>query len=175
MIKIAILAAGLVFAAPVLAAEEKIDPATYICAELLAASATGEPPIFEALQIDGYVAGKSGSANADPDILPPILDYVAESCSTNPEEKALPHWVKGRVDFPPASGDWNADKTTCADYNANPDDYSGFVIWLDGYNRGKTGKSASIFADQATLDRFLAACAANPKRIMLDVLNANAR
>ena len=48
------------------AADEKIDPATYICAELVATGVSGQPPLFEGLQIDGYAAAALDKPVADP-------------------------------------------------------------------------------------------------------------
>lgn len=158
------------------AADEKIDPETYICAEIVASSVDGAPPIFEALQLDGYAAAKAGETTADPHGLEDLLLMVSDSCSAKPEEKALGHWQAARKNIPwQESGAWQADRTTCADYQANTDDGSGFVIWLDGYQRAKTGKKESVFASQDILDHFLDQCAKNPQKLMYDVMVENAR
>lgn len=157
-------------------ADEKIDPAAYICAELVASNLDGQPPIYEGLQVDGYSAASDGRVAADSITLFPMLLAVSDSCAAEPTEKVLDHWKEARKTLPARDdGTWRADKTTCADYYANPDDGSGFVIWLDGYYRGKTGKTTSVFTDQATLDHFLEVCKANPARLMLDVLAENAK
>lgn len=167
---------GMLMASPAFAEDEKIDPATYICAELIAASVDGRPPIYEGLQLDGYNAAKSGQTEADAMSLAPMLMEVSDSCAAMPTDKALQHWKAARKNHSvDSSTPWKADKVTCADYAANPDDGSGFVIWLDAYNRAKTGKNASILTDQATLDKFLEMCQANPKRLMIDVLNESAK
>lgn len=158
------------------AADEKIDPENYICAEIVASSVDGAPPIFEALQLDGYAAAKAGQKTAEPDSLEALLLIISDSCSAKPEEKALTHWQSARKMVPwQNEGQWQADKITCADYQANPDDGSGFVIWLDGYQRAKTGKKESVFTNQETLDKFLEACSKNPQRLMYDVMIENAR
>lgn len=158
------------------AADEKIDPKTYICAELVASSVDGQPPIFEGLQLDGYAAGLANLPAADPLSQENMLIAVSDSCSAKPADTALSHWQKARQAYPASDiGPWRADKTTCGDYQANEEDGSGFVIWLDGYQRAKTGKSASVFSDQATLDHFLAECAKNPQRLMIDVMIENAK
>lgn len=158
------------------AADEKIDPETYICAEFVASVVDGKPPIYEGLQLDGYAAGKAGAPIADPGNLENLLFAVMDSCSAKPSESALEHWQAARKYFLfPDEGDWRADKTTCGDYQANQDDGSGFVIWLDGFQRAKTGKDASVFKDQATLDNFLGICSKNPQRLMYDVMIENAR
>ncbi|MDE7241435.1 MAG: hypothetical protein K2N62_06100, partial [Desulfovibrio sp.] len=54
-------------------AGDKIDPASYICAELVAATVSGEPPLFEGLQLDGYAAARAGAPVADPALLQPLL------------------------------------------------------------------------------------------------------
>lgn len=175
--KITAIAVFVIFlAVPAFAADEKIDPATYICAELVASSIDGQPPIYEGLQLDGYAAAKSGGVVADSETLNDMLLAVTDSCSPKPEEKALEHWQSLRENFPvPDDGPWRADKTLCSAYVANPDDASGFIIWLDAYNRGKTGKNASVFGDQATLDHFLEVCRRSPDRLIIDVLAENAK
>lgn len=158
------------------AADEKIDPETYICAELIASNVTGNPPIYEGLQLDGYASAKSGNLVADPTTLPDMLIRVSDACSAVPSEKALGHWMQARKSIPvDDSGPWRADKTTCADFAANEDDGSGFIIWLDAWQRGKSGKAASVLKDQPTLDNFLNACRKNPGRLVRDVLAENAR
>lgn len=113
------------------AADEKIDPSNFICAELVAISSTsGQPPLFEGLQIDGYAAAAQGKAVADPDIMAPLLEQVYAACQAKPTEKVVTLWQEARKNQPVAAdGPWRADKTTCKDYNANEDDGSGFVIW----------------------------------------------
>lgn len=158
------------------AADEKIDPQTYICAEIVAAAVDGAPPIFEGLQLDGYAAAKENRTVAHPQGIEQALLVVSDSCQAKPAEKALLHWQEARKLFPaPDASDWVADKTTCADYSANPDDGSGFIIWLDAYQRAKTGKTASVLKDQATLDHFLEVCAKNPQRLIYDVMVENAK
>lgn len=168
--------AALLLARPVYAADEMINPADYICAELIASNVTGQPPIYESLQLDGYASGKSGNVYADATNLATLLIMVSDSCAAKPAEKALKHWQQARKSVPvDTSHKWRADTITCADYNENPDDGSGFVIWLDAWQRGKTGKTASIIKDQATLDHFLEQCKKQPKRLLKDVLAENAR
>ncbi len=163
-------------AAPALAADEKIDPATYNCAAFVTSSIDGTPPLFEGLQLDGYAAAQGGVVIADANTLQPMLLAVSDSCASKPAETAISHWKEMRKYIPyPDEGQWRADKTTCADYAANEDDGSGFVIWLDAYNRAKTGKAASVFDSQEKLDQFLNACKASPDSLMLDVLAKNAK
>lgn len=158
------------------AEDEKIDPATYVCAEFVASTIDGNPPIFEGLQLDGYAAAQDGIDVADPENLQALILGVIDSCTPKPAEKALKHWRDLRKQYPyMENGEWRANKTTCGDYAANPDDGSGFVIWLDAYNRGKTGKGLSVFESQETLDHFLEACKKSPQRLMIDVLKENAK
>jgi len=44
------------------------------------------------------------------------------------------------------------------------------VIWLDGYNRGKSGKPASVLVSDDVLKAYLDACTKKPDALMLDVL-----
>lgn len=174
--KIFILALAISLASPAFAADEKIDPANYICAELIAANLDGQPPIYEGLQLDGYYSAKNGQTVADASLLAPMLVEVSDSCASKPAEKAIDHWKLARKNYAVSSdATWKADTITCGDYAANPDDGSGFVIWLDAYNRGKTGKSASVLSSQEALDNFLEVCKANPKKLMLEVIDENAR
>lgn len=167
---------AIALAAPAWAVDEKIDPTNYICAELVASSVDGVPPIYEGLQLDGYAAAKKNQPVADAEILQPLLLAVSDYCSARPADKALAHWQKMRENFAiEEDGPWRADKTTCGDYEANPDDGSGFIIWADAYYRGKSGKNTSVLADQKTLDNFLAVCKKNPKRLVLDVIAENGK
>lgn len=157
-------------------ADEKIDPGTYICAELVASSVNGVPPIFEALQLDGFAAARAGKTVAHPEGLEELLFIVFDSCAAKPEDNALEHWQMARRQIAwQDDGSWRADKTTCADYQANTEDGSGFMIWLDGYQRAKTGKGESVFSSQEVLDKFLDVCAKNPQRLVYDVMVENAR
>ena len=161
---------------PADAADEKINPSNYICAELIASSVDGQPPIYESLQLDGYNAAQSGQEVADALSLGPVLMETFDSCSALPTEKALQHWKTARKHHPvDESSPWRPAKTTCADYAANPEDGSGFIIWLDAYNRAKTGKDASVLKDQDTLDAFLDKCNSSPKRLVLEILDESAK
>lgn len=169
--KLLLCCCALLLTAPSVSAEEKIDPATYICAELVAATVSGEPPLFEGLQLDGYAAAKAGASVADPALLQPLLLEVYDTCQAAPADKVLPHWAEARKQKVAATeGPWRADKTTCKDYAANEEDGSGFVIWLDGYQRGKSGAPASALESNESLDAFLEACKKQPDALMLDVL-----
>lgn len=153
-------------------ADEKIDPAAFICAELVALPTTP----FEALQIDGYASAAIGNTVADPQIMALLLEQVYLACQTEPTEKVLTFWQEIRKTMPNTDeSPWRADKTTCGDYSANEEDGSGFVIWLDGYNRQKSGKPASVLESDATLNAFLKSCADQPKTLLLDVLGKNAK
>ena len=169
--KLLLSCCALLLAVNTVSAEDKIDPATYICAELMAATTSGEPPLFEGLQLDGYAAAKAGAPVADPALLQPLLLEVYDTCQAAPADKVLPHWEKARKQkVAAADGPWRADKTTCKDYAANEEDGSGFVIWLDGYQRGKSGAPASALESNESLDAFLDACKKQPDALMLDVL-----
>ena len=161
------------------AANDKISPSSFICAELVTMPMTdgGQPPIFEALQIDGYVSVGMGDTVAHPDILAPLLTGVYTYCQSHPTEKVAGIWAKARKaqDMPQDDDTWRADKTTCGNYNADPDNGSGFVIWLDGYNRGKNKTEASVLNNDATLKAFLDACGKQPDALMLDVLAKSAK
>ena len=171
MLKKLLLCCCALLVATTVSAEEKIDPASYICAELVAATVSGEPPLFEGLQLDGYAAAKAGAPVADPALLQPLLLEVYDTCQAAPADKVLPHWEEARKTKPVATeGPWRADRTTCKDYAANEEDGSGFVIWLDGYQRGKSGQPASALESNESLDAFLDACKKQPDALMLDVL-----
>lgn len=157
---------------------DKIAPDTFICAELVTMPMTdgGQPPIFEALQIDGYASAGLGDTVAHPDILAPLLTEVYTYCQNHPTDKVADIWAKARKAQTMPEGDtWQADKTKCSDYNADPDNGSGFVIWLDGYNRGKNKTDASVLESDDTLKAFLGACAKQPDALMLDVMAKSAK
>lgn len=169
---------ALTLPAAALAANDKIDPTSYICAELVAQPIVdqGQPPVFTALQIDGYVSARTGQTVADAESLAPMLEHVYAACQVKPANKVADIWKETRKVVPAAAeGRWRADKTRCGDYAADTENGSGFVIWLDGYNRGKSGKPASVLNDDATLASYLDACAKKPEALMLDVLAENAK
>ncbi len=158
------------------AADEKIDPATYICAELVAASLDGQPPVFEGLQIDGFYSAQKGISRADPALLAPLLIEVSDSCASQPTDKVLSHWEKARKKHLAESPNvMDVNKYKCSDYIANPDDGSGFVIWADAYNRAKKGKSASVLSSQEAIDNFLQVCKNNQDKLMIDIIDQTAR
>ncbi|MCR4666182.1 MAG: hypothetical protein K5657_02680 [Desulfovibrio sp.] len=159
------------------AASEKIDPETYICAEYLTAiSIEHAPPLFEGLQIDGYAAAKENSPIADSRILPPIMLEVYALCQSQPEMRVLPLWKQVRSRMPKVKDSlWRADKTSCEAYNVDPNDGSGFVIWLDGYNRGKDGTQASVLTSDFDLNAFFEGCKQEPQALMRDVMRKKAR
>ena len=83
-----------------------------------------------------------------------------------------PLWQKVRKRLPHAQdGPWRADKTTCKNYNDNPSDGSGFVIWLDGYLRGKNNNDASVLKSDVDLNAFFEQCKREPARLMQDVMH----
>ena len=172
----ALLASVVLVGQPAVAAD-KINPATYICAEFDALnSATNQPPIFEGLQIDGYAAAKDGVDAADPTVLGEILVDIAGQCANKPADNILPMWQKARKkQNPDKNGPWNATKSTCKQFNEDRDNGEGFVVWLDGYNRQKTGKDASVLGSQEIYDAYFAACKATPDKLMLDVMRELAK
>lgn len=159
------------------AADEKIDPTNFICAELVAISSTsGHPPLFEGLQMDGYAAAAQGQTVADPMVIASLLEQVYAACQAKPTEKVLTLWQEARKSHAaPDDGPWRADKTTCKQYSDNEEDGSGFVIWLDGYNRQKSGKPGSVLESDAVLNAYLEACAKQPESLMIDVMRERAR
>lgn len=163
---------------PLLAANEKIDPASYICAELVTEPMTdgGEPPVFAALQIDGYASAKAGNTVADAETLAVLLRQVYTICQSKPADKVLSIWQETRKTIPAATESrWQSDKTTCKDYAEDTENGSGFVIWLDGFHRGTKGSSESVLNDDDTLNAYLAACAKKPDTLMLEVMDSFAK
>jgi hypothetical protein len=153
-------------------ADDKIDPDEFICAELVAAPVfSEEPPLFELLQVDGYAGALLGKTEADPQRMLPLALQVYEGCQERLEEKVLTLWKSARLAYPDAPDSaWKADRTTCADYSANEENGSGFVIWLDGYNRQKNPDAASVLENDDVLKEYLEACARRPNDLMLDVM-----
>ena len=154
------------------ARNDKIDPASFICAEFVALAAVAqEPPLFEGLQIDGFAAAADGQTVASAGVMPALLASVNAVCGARPTDKVLSIWRKGRQSAGvPSDGPWRADKTTCRDYAENEDDGSGFVIWLDGYHRQKSGSGDSVLESDARLQDYLKACGRRPDALMLDVM-----
>ena len=154
------------------AEDEKIDPANYICAEFVAQGAVSQdPPVFQALQIDGYVSSNIGYTVADPQAINVLVPQAYLMCQEQPTAVVAEIWEPLKKKLPrPISGEWEADVTKCRAYNEHPENGSGFVIWLDAYNRQYNVTEKSILAKQETLDKFLAACAKNPDAFMVDVL-----
>ncbi|MBQ7617385.1 MAG: hypothetical protein IJS50_00780 [Desulfovibrio sp.] len=163
-------------ALPALAGSDKIEPTKYICAEYLATvSVEHAPPLFEGLQIDGYVAAEENLTVADSRIMGPLMFEVLSLCQSQPEIYVYPLWKQVRRRLPVAKdGRWRADKTTCKDYNDDPDDGSGFVIWLDGYIRGKAKNDASVLKSDLDLNAFFERCKNEPKKLMQDVMRRSA-
>ncbi|MBQ3059286.1 MAG: hypothetical protein IJD16_03100 [Desulfovibrio sp.] len=160
-----------------MAANAKIDPESYICAELVAlASTVQEAPLFEVLQMDGYAAAAAGQDVAVPEAVAPILGQVLGICQAQPTEKVAAVWQAVRQQsLLPENGPWHADRTTCGQFTAAQEDGSGFPVWLDGYNRQKNGNRSSILNDNESFQGFLKACAKKPDSLMLDVLREQAR
>lgn len=163
--------------AAVWAANEKIDPDSYICAELVAlASTESSGPLFEALQLDGHAAAALGQDVAVPAALAPLAMQVVGICQAHPTEKVATIWQNVRKQAVlPKGGPWQAEQVLCKTYTDNPDEGSGFPIWLDGYNRQKSGTTHSILENNESFQAFLKACAQNPEARMLDVLREQAK
>ncbi len=159
------------------AENEKIDPATYLCAEYQTNEAVlrGEPPLFEGLQIDGYVSAQVGMDIASADTVHVMLGQAYLWCQNRPAEKVVTIWKQLRETGPVPIGDWNATQSTCADMAVNTDDASGFIIWLDGYNRSLQNTTKSILNSDADLQGFIDACMLSPTRTMLEVLQEQAK
>ena len=67
------------------AEDEKIDPANYICAEFVAQGAVSQdPPVFQALQIDGYVSSNIGYTVADPQAINVLVPQAYLMCQEQP-------------------------------------------------------------------------------------------
>ncbi|MBQ7584735.1 MAG: hypothetical protein IJU40_00605 [Desulfovibrionaceae bacterium] len=159
-----------------MAASDKINPDDYICAEYVTTiSIEHAPPLFEGLQIDGYASAKEGNQIADPRTLPPIMLEVYALCQSQPEAKVLPLWQKVRTRLNLiGESRWKANKTLCEQYNKDPDDGSGFVIWLDGYMRGLDSTDRSVLKSDLDLNNFIQNCRREPKKLMLDVMRQSA-
>lgn len=169
---LSLLAAGVLSPDAARAEDEKIDPTTYICAEYVAlASTQTSPPLFQALQIDGFVSSNLGKTVADPRMVMALMARTYAMCQRDPTAVAADVWQELRQEISdPLDEHWKADATTCRQYNDNPDDGSGFVIWLDGYNRHYNVTEKSVLADQKTLDAFLEACKRKPDALMIEVM-----
>lgn len=171
------LLALLVLPGSALAANDKIDPATYLCAELVSNELVlqNQPPLFEGLQMDGYVSASISKETASPDTVFGILSQVVGWCQSNPTEKVITPWQQMRSTGPDPEGEWVASKTTCADFALNQDDASGFIIWLDGYNRKLQNTDKSILNSDDDVRAFIDACLLSPKKTMLQVLQETAK
>ena len=114
------------------AEDEKIDPANYICAEFVAQGAVSQdPPVFQALQIDGYVSSNIGYTVADPQAINVLVPQAYLMCQEQPTAVVAEIWEPLKKKLPrPISGEWEADVTKCRAYNEHPENGSGFVIWL---------------------------------------------
>ena len=169
---LSLAAVGLALPAAVRAEDEKIDPTTYICAEYVAlASTQSAPPLFQSLQIDGFVSSNIGKTVADPRMVMSLMARTYAVCQRDPTAVAADVWQEMKLELSdPQDEHWKADATTCRQYNDNPDDGSGFVIWLDGYNRHSNVTEKSVLDDQKTLDAFLAAYKKKPDARMIDVM-----
>jgi hypothetical protein len=157
-------------------ADELIDPDTFICAELVALTTSGLPPMFESLQMDGYTSAKRGNVIADPLILRDVLLDVMKACESRPATKVRAIWKETAESYTyDKDSRWKANTTTCAMYNDDEENGSGFVIWLDGYNRAKNDTEKSVLKDDDAIQGFLKACREKPESLVLDVLKESAK
>lgn len=150
---------------------ERINP-DYICAQYLAlASTSPEGPLFQALQIDGFVSAEQGTTWADPDTVKGLMRAVYGLCEEHATEPVAVHWEQvKRIIEDPVEKPWDADVTLCRQLNDNPDDGSGFIVWLDAYNRQYSVTKKSILDSDASIQKFINACKQRPDDRMLDVL-----
>lgn len=157
---------------PVLADDnERINP-DYICAQYLAlASTASSGPLFQALQIDGFVSAELGTTWADPDTIKGLMSIVYARCEKAPTEPVAVHWEQvKRIIEDPVEKPWDADVTLCSRLNEHPDDGSGFIVWLDAYNRQYSVTQKSILNSDKDIQNFIAACKKRPNDRMIDVL-----
>lgn len=184
MFRSLVLVCGLLLCVPGMAsaANDKIDPATYLCAEYQTNEVVmkGQPPLFEGLQIDGYVAADIGMDVASPDTVKVLLGQAFMWCEKNPTEPVIAAWRQMRATGPVPQdgkehGAWNAKTSTCADMAVNVEDATGFIIWLDGYNRRLQNTTKSILNSDEDVRGFIDACLLSPSRTMLEVLQERAK
>ena len=150
---------------------ERINP-DYICAQYLAlASTSPEGPLFQALQIDGFVSAEQGTTWADPDTVKGLMTAVYAMYEEHATEPVAVQWeqVKRMIEEP-VEKPWDADTTLCRRLNDNPDDGSGFIVWLDAYNRQYSVTKKSILNSDKDIQRFIANCKQRPDDKMIDVL-----
>lgn len=150
---------------------ERINP-DYICAQYLAlASTSPSGPLFQALQIDGFVSAELGMTWADPDTIKGLMQAVYGMCEAHPTEPVAVHWEQARrIIEDPVEKNWDADTTRCRQLNENPDDGSGFIVWLDAYNRQYSVTKKSILNSDKDIQNFIDACKQRPDDRMIDVL-----
>mgnify|MGYP003210317182 CR=1 FL=1 len=61
------------------------------------------------------------------------------------------------------------------DYALDPDDASGFIIWLDAWNRKTQNTAKSILKSDSDIQEFIDACMISPQKKMIDVLREHAK
>ncbi len=147
---------ALCLAAPALPPATKIDPETYICAELLASNTSGEPPLLKACRWKAMPAQKAAARSWPTSFCHGTYAYldIRHLPGRADRHEFCPTGTRSGKNLPIATeGPYRADKTTCGEYYADEDNGSGFLIWLDGWQRAKNGRQDSIFENQATLDR----------------------
>lgn len=179
MLRSMLLCAVVLLCTPALtqAANDKIDPTTYLCAEYQTNENVlkGEPPLFEGLQIDGYASAQVNMDIASADTVHVLLGQIYMWCEKRPTDTVLSGWKQMRATGPTPLGNWNARTSTCADMATNMEDASGFIIWLDGYNRALQNTTRSILNSDEDLQGFIDACMLSPSKTMLQVLQEQAK
>lgn len=180
MVRKLLLSLVLVLSLPALALADNdlIQPDGYLCAELISEPGImkGEPPLFQGLQVDGWVSAEIGQDIASPDTVQVVLTQAYVWCQKNPGVKLVQPWKEMRTTGPKVQqGQWNARTSTCRDYALAPDDASGFIIWLDAWNRRTQNTARSILKSDADIQEFIDACMISPQKKMIDVLREHAK
>lgn len=176
MLSLAALFLLVALCGPSHASNDRINPADYICAELVTAPGLSpEPPLFPALQLDGWVAAELGEEVASPEVVMLLVGQAYQICLTKPADKVVEHWKELRSIAPSPESKWKATKTTCREFALDSENASGFIIWLDAYNRQVTGSSKSILNTDEDVQTFIDACMLSPNRTMLEVLRETAK
>lgn len=179
MVRKLLLSLVLVLSLPALARADNdlIQPDAYLCAELISEPGImkGEPPLFQALQVDGWVSAEIGQNIASPDTVQVVLTQTYMWCQKNPDVKVMQPWKEMRSTGPKVEGRWNAETSTCRDYALDPDDASGFIIWLDAWNRKTQNTAKSILKSDSDIQEFIDACMISPQKKMIDVLREHSK
>ena len=104
MVRKLLLSLVLVLSLPALARADNdlIQPDAYLCAELISEPGImkGEPPLFQALQVDGWVSAEIGQNIASPDTVQVVLTQTYMWCQKNPDVKVMQPWKEMRSTGP---------------------------------------------------------------------------